>query len=276
MSASVEPTYETPAGVPPDVSPAVPVPADSGTPSSPAGASAGDGPPPTTPDNRIPYDRFQEVVHQRQRWETEAARFKAEAEAMRQRLEAIAGLQPATPPPDPQEQAIREQLERMYPSLKRLQGLNFDQIETLLQTAPELQAQAQATYNSLANESVAKLYDQAKDLFGGQALSPAQQRFLHRAFVDFVETDPANTDRYVRRDPTLIPEFVKAYAAEMLDPVRRAAAVTVGARVTRTAAAPTGGGASGPVGTPPPQIPKDEDSLHDAAWEAIKGRLASR
>ena len=235
---------------------------------SPVPAIPADG----STDRRIPYDRFQEVVAQRRQFETEAARYRAEAESYRMKMEALAGLQ-RTPEVDPQEQQIREALERMYPALKKLGGLPLDKIQELLETVPQLQAQAQSSYDSLADQTISSLYNGAKDVFGGTALNPRQQDFLHKAFVSFVESDPRNTQRYVMRDTGLVPEFLQLYAAEMLGPARRQAAVAVGARVARTAATPTGGGSGGPVGTAAPATPKDEDALHDAAWAAFRGKL---
>jgi hypothetical protein len=222
----------------------------------------------------VPLTRFQEQVALRRAHEAEAARYRAEAEAYRMKLEALAGIQ-RQPEVDPQEQQIREALERMYPALKRLGSLPFDKIMELAETVPQLQAQAQSTYDSLADQTTNALYTNAKEAFGAADLTEFQKRALHRAFVDYVESDPDHTRRYVIRDASLVPEFVNLYATEMLGPARRQAAVAVGARVARTATVPTGGGAGGPVGSPPPTVPKDEEALHDAAWAKFKGQIGA-
>ena len=262
-----EPQYDLNLGADPVAPPATPTP-EAPAPPSPAPAIPADGP----PDQRVPYPRFQEVVQARRQAEADAARYKAEADNFRMKMEALAGLQ-RQPEVDPQEQQIREALERMYPALKQLGNIPLDKIQALLETVPQLQAQAQSSYDSLADQTISSLYNGAKEVFGGTALNPRQQDFLHKAFVSYVESDPRNTQRYVMRDTGLVPEFLNLYAAEMLGPARRQAAVAVGARVARTAASPTGGGAGGPVGTAVPATPKDEDALHDAAWTAFRGKL---
>lgn len=207
------------------------------------------------------------------------ARVQAELELVKRQLGAMTGLQPQ-PQVDPQEQQIREALERMYPALKRIGDVPFDRLAELADLGPQMQAAQQAQYaaqqaqyDALADTTVAALYQGAKDIFGGKDLTGFQQRALHRAFVDFVESDDRNATRYVRRDGALVADFLKLYAAEMLDPARRQAAVAVGQRVSRAATVPTGGGSSGPVGTPPPAVPKDADDLHDAAWTALRAKL---
>lgn len=270
MSVSVEPEYTIPEGaidgtptVPSPEAPVTPPPTPAGTP--PGGVQ--------TPEDRVPYTRFQEVVSARRQAEQTAAEARAEATILRRQIEALTGIK-APEQVDPQEQAIREQLERMYPFLRKMQNIPLEKIEAMLETVPQLQAQAQSQYDSQADQTVSSLYAGAKaTIYGGRDLTPFQQQNLHRAFVFFVENDPQNTTRYVSRDPSLVTEFLKRYAAEMIEPVSRQAAVQVGTRIARTATVPTGGGAGGPVGTAPPVIPQDEDARHEAAWQAVRLKL---
>ena len=265
MNGPAEPQYDVPLGDTQMDSPPIPTPEVPAPPSqTPAGVLPVDG----STDQRVPYARFHEVNTARRQFETDAARYKAEADNYRMKLEALAGLQ-RQPEMDPNEVETRNTLERMYPMLKQWGNIPIERITELLETVPQLQAQAQSSYDSLADQTIASLYTGAKDVFGWTDLNARQKDYLHKAFVGYVEAERSTTQRYVSRDPTLVPEFLKQYAAEMLGPARRQAAVAVGARVARTAAAPTGGGSGGPVGTSLPTPPKDEDALHSAAWLAF-------
>lgn len=269
MADEVE--YDIPAGViPSDAAPSV-------TREEPAPAVAPVAPTPApaahVPDNRIPFDRFQEVVSQR-RTENEA-RIAAETRAadLERKIQALTGLQPPAEQPDPEEAAIRLQMEKLYPGLAKLKDLPFDKILQIVDAVPALQAdrdaQIQRGFDDIADSTMASLYTAAKETFGGEELNTGQKKFLHRAFVGFLESDPSLLPRYKSRDAALVSEFLTDFAS-VTDPIRRQAAVTSGARVARVATVPTGGSSGGPVGQPAPALPKDEDSRHDGAWKAFK------
>jgi len=284
---SADPEYTVPEGVIPDAPPSVPTQAPPATPSpAPAGASPSDGAP--APYSEGANRRIQELVNERRRIEQAAAQAtaqaRAEADLYRRQVEALT----STRTPDPEEQqrtAIKAAFYDLFPWSKEFDSLTPEQARKVLasQAASEArlkkieeaaEEEQKSYYNSVADQTLDTVYGRAKtELYGGRDLTPVQREYVRRAFTAYVELDRQQLHRYINRDTALVSDFIKHFAAEMLDPVRRQAAVNVGARVARTAAAPTGGGSGGPVGTPTPTVPKDEDALHEAAWLAMKGKL---
>ena len=259
--------YTLPEGVTGDSSPAI---TPTTPPSAPAGAFPGGGQP--VEDQRVPYARFQETVVARRQAEQQFAQAQAESAILKRQIEALTGVRRETEA-DPQEAAIKAALFKVFPALKHLENLPFDRLQDILETVPQLQASQQSQYDQLADSTTANLYREAKATFGGEELNEDQRSFLHSAFVRWMEQNPAQLQRYTYRDPAVVATFLQHFTAKMLDPVRRQAAVTVGARQARTAVAPTAGSASGPIGTAPPTIPAgDEDARHEAAWQSFKAK----
>ncbi len=229
---------------------------DSTSPVENADAASVEQPAATPPEQHVPYQRFKEVNDERRQFSEELARAKAEADLLNRQIQALTGVKP-TAQVDPQEQAIRASLEKLYPGLQRLDKLPVDKLLELVDQVPKIQqqteAQQKAHFASLADATMASLHGEAaKTLFDGKALSPEQKRSLQRDFIGWLEDDPTRASRYLARDAQLIPEYLKAFASTMLDPVRRQASVTLGQRVARTASVPTGG-ASAPAAVLPHQ-----------------------
>jgi hypothetical protein len=267
MSDDAGVEYTLPEGVTGDSSPTI-------TPTTPPQTPAGTVPGGEQPveEQRVPYSRFKETITARDAAAREAAEARAESAILKRQIEALTGVRREAEA-DPQEAAIKAALFKVFPALKHLESLPFDRLQEVLETVPQLQASQQSQYDQLADATTANLYREAKATFGGEELNEDQRSFLHSAFVRWMEQNPAQLQKYTFRDPSVVTTFLQHFTAKMLDPVRRQAAVTVGARQARTAVAPTAGSASGPIGTAPPTIPAgDEDARHEAAWQSFKAK----
>ena len=259
--------YEVPIGVGSDTPPSVePEPELEPTPT----------PEPAPEENRVPYSRFAEVN----------SRFQAAngtIEELRRQVQALTGAKAPEPvvEEDPQETAIRTSLERMYPALKTLRDLPVDKLMSAITNTEELQAaRAQETkerFATLATTTFKSLHDAAqKDVYGGQPLTDKQRLSLNRNFHAWVSADESVLARYASGDAKVVSEFMADMTENLLAPVRRSAAVTVGARASRAATLPTGGSVNGPVGTPPKPAVQTEDDVIDASWASFVERRDKR
>lgn len=254
-----------------------PIGVDAGTPPSaepaPAEPAVPDPAPEPVEEQRVPYSRFSEVNEQR-------ARAIAKAELLEKQIAALTGVKMPEPVAevDPQEAAIRASLERMYPELKRLRDVPFDQLKAttdeVQRMREEAAAETKAKFRTLADTTFKALHEAvSKDVMGGKPLDDEQRLEWNTHFHAWLAANRNGVlDRYASGDGKVVTEYLAAVSRNMLDPARRSAAVTIGARAARTATLPTGGTVNGPVGTPPKAVPTDEDSIGEAAWADLQRR----
>lgn len=245
--------------------------------SLPASETAQAEQPATPVEQQVPYTRFKEVNDGYRLAREEAAQIKAERDLLNRQIQALTGVKPE-PQVDPQQQAILAGLEKVIPGISRFGNLPIDRLLEIAERFPELQKQTEderakqqeARLSTLAETARATLFDQAKPLYDGKALTEGQQKMLVLTFAGWLDSDQALKSRYLAGDGHLVPEFLKAFAPTMLDPVRRQAAVALDQRTARTATAPTGGG-SHPVSSVP-GAPKGLDAAIDSAADALFAR----
>jgi hypothetical protein len=262
------------AGSPPsnDLGAGGPSPAAAPPSSAPAGAQSGvpGGPP---PEQTVPYSRFHEVVSDRQTLNEKVRDLTAQLEERQRRIQALAGVEPSATA-DPQLAAIDETLRKMYPWLSKAEALaaKGDLILKLLDRAPSLEANANFQYDTLAARTLDTVYSKVGSAYGG-TLNDKQKGIVFAAFTSFLDADISRQVRYTRADPSVVEDFWSYFSTELLDPVRRNAAVTTTERGRRIATLPQGG----TTGPPPPAGPAapatgDLDARLDAAWKSLNAR----
>jgi hypothetical protein len=235
----------TAAATPPPAS-ATPPPAATPPPSNtpPPAAAAG-----TPPPSKFSYDEdrsnwVKPDVHKKaegliNRTSAELAKLKADIAERDRRIAALAGI---TPPPSAEETEAEKVAAAFYslPQFAHLKGITpelLKSIEQLVHQGSTLTEARDHLYNQQADRFLDSMDQAFADELGAQTLTPGQQRKLRAAFGAWVpdkQADPeghaAFTKRYNSGDPSLISEFVKEYAADMLEPARRQATVPIAQR----------------------------------------------
>jgi hypothetical protein len=165
----------------------------------------------------------------------------------------------------------QEVLTRLQNELQAVRAPKLDQVQQLLQVAPQLQAQGEHYWSAVGNGQLRQIRESMDKLYGGQPDAKAR-RWAETAFIDWVENDPTAKQRYIQQDPNLASDFMKSFEAVFLDPIRRKAVVVEEQRGARRAALPRPGPRSAALGQGPPAQPKTEDERHDAAWAALNAQ----
>lgn len=265
-----EPNYEAP------------VTSDGGAPSAPSTAGvtpptpSGTGPTQTTPPPSgaspaapsappnngewIPRHRLNEVTEQARR---EIARWRAEAERYRP--------QPTQPPPDPQAEAVKAQFFKLFPAAEKLFGLPPDRLEALIASGPHWQAQTEHYWTTVGQNYLRQLEQSMHSVYGG-APDVKARRWFESAFIDWVTNDPDAQSRYISQDPNLVSDFWKQAESLMLDPIRRSAIAAEQRKGERRDRLPKPGVPTQALGRGAPPKPKDEEELHERAYEAFEAQ----
>lgn len=252
----------------PDADGAPPPASEAGTPPpasspAPAGAQPAGTPPPasgTPPASQFSYteDRSQWVPPDRfKKAELAVNRTAAELNTLRSALQErdrkIAALAGVTVP-SAEETEAEKVANAFYslPQFAHLRHLTPELLQRVAQFVDQGSSLAEArdhVYNQQADRFLGSLDAAYAEEIGAQSLTPGQMKKLHAAFGASMpdrQTDPegfnAFRQRYDSGDESLVVEFIKEYAADMLEPARRQATIPIAQRrpVPR-------GGASAPV-----------------------------
>lgn len=257
-----EPAGAAPAGSDPAGAPA-PTPAG-GDPAAPAaGAQPGQVPP-----GYVPVYRVRELADRNRAFE---ARIKE--------LESAARRPAPGPEPEfnPETEAIKRQFFSLFPHAKGLFAAiekNPDmltKLEEALTVLPGVAADSEQRWVAQGAQALRSLATEGAKIVGAEL--PLKARAWHEAaFIASLEADPELRSRYMRGDvEALVREYWQDVNTNMLDPIRRSAAVKLQQRGDRVARVPTAGSGSGPVGKGGTK-PKSEDDLHDQAWDALQAQ----
>jgi hypothetical protein len=146
------------------------------------------------------------------------------------------------------------------------------------QAAPAWEEQNQSYWQGVATRTLANVYDGVATMMLGQGktgkdLDPEFVADLQEGFLKWCERDRTGQRiaRYEGHDPQLVPEFLKAFGARYVDPVRRSAAVSVQQRGQATQGLPVSGAAGLPAASVPPAVNNsDEDAVHGRAWQVVQ------
>jgi hypothetical protein len=279
-NSEAEPAPAAQPGVPSGSAPAAPAPAPlPGTQAAGGGPSAGD-------DDRIPKYRFDEA-NERARQADE--RFNRAVKLLE--MEIQHREKPVVPPAELDEEAQRkqrlfDQLMELDPRLKRAIEV-AERADELFATADQTkqeQERQKAEWDRVAVKALSSVHDAyAVAAMGkgktGKDLPVETRQSLTDNFVAWVMQDPTGTrtDRYNQRDPALASEFVSDWSRRFVEPFRRQTAAGQVAAARRTANLPVGGGASNPLGTPPPKThdDEDEDAIFHRAFKDSMDRVAN-
>jgi hypothetical protein len=224
------------------------------TPQAPATGAAPEG---WVPSYRIRETREAAIREANERFQTEQAQIRAEADHYRNQLQRLVGV---TPPPDPQVSAVRDQFGQLYPGLAKLEERAND-LMGLIERAGDLESQNSHYWQSYGRQTMDSLFKHAQDTVG-TPLTDEAKRVLHSSFVGFVQSSPELTARYAN-DPTIVEDFWKAFSSSFIDPSRRAATATVAGRAAQSLPQDTPSGA--PRAAAGPQ-PANLDERAASAW----------
>jgi len=258
------------------------------TPTPPPSTSTTTGPPKYSYDEDrgrwIPPHRLTEVSTRARAAEERAA----EAE---RRLQIALGGTPKSP-----DDAEAEKVANAFyslPQFAHLKGLTPDRLAALgelLDQRATLSEAANYQWDSLAVSTLNTVSEQVADLFNAD-LTPRQRFNIEETFKAHIkaqtEDDLANgryretangprtktQDRYERRDPALVADFVKNFAEDFIEPAKRLSSLAVAQQQQPRVPRET---RSQPVVTQKPKINfADKQATEDAAvqWMREHGRL---
>lgn len=266
----------------------------SATPSAPGGAPApgvtppagtGVQPPAAAPtqfsfpedrSNWVPPTRIGEIAARTRQAELERDRFRAMLEAgtgVRMREEARV-------PPEVQE--AQRVFASVFPGVAQLESiapliLQFMQAMQQGGVRPEAFAQLPQVIESdgwrwaqQGRQTLDTIHAAVAKDYGLETLTPRQQKVVGTAFMDWLQEDPARTQRYTLSDPRLTDEFLTEYRTGFVDPLRRASDAAAMAGGNRNAGLPRAPRSGGMVPPPAaPAAPLTADQVHDNAWQAF-------
>jgi hypothetical protein len=178
---------------------------------------------------------------------------------------------------DPRQERLRETIFGLVPGLKEL----VEKQQQILQAAESGQQWTESNkvyWQGVAVRTLSSVHDgAAAALLGagkaGKDLDEETRNDVQSLFIRWVDGDRTGqrVNRYESQDPTLVREFLTAWTARYIDPVRRSAAVTAGQRGQQRAQVPTAGpGAMPPAAKPPEQNNMDEDAVHGRGWATVQ------
>lgn len=242
---------------------------DSGTPAAPAAtppagtppAGSSTAPPSSTPpasafsyqEDRskwVPPDQYKKAEGLVNRTAAELQKLRSDLAERDRRIAALAGVHM----PSAEETEAEKVANAFYslPQFAHLRHLTPELLQRVAQVVTESSTLTEArdhVYNQQADRFLGSLDTAFADEIGAQTLTPGQIKKLHAAFGASMpdrQTDPEAFDAFRKRydsgDESLIVEFVKEYAADILEPARRQATIPIAQRrpVPR-------GGSSSPV-----------------------------
>jgi hypothetical protein len=257
-----EPAGAAPAGSEPAAAPAGTP--GGGDPAAPAAPTQ----PGQIPQGYVPVYRVRELAERNRQYE---ARIRE--------LEGAARRPAPGPEPEfnPETEAIKRQFFSLFPQAKGLFATMeknpemLAKLEEALQVLPNVAADSEQRWVAQGAQTLRTLATEGAKIVGAEL--PLKARAWHEAaFIASLEADPELRNRYMRGDiEGLVREYWQDVNTNMLDPIRRSAAVKLQQRGDRVARVPTAGPGSGPVGKGGTK-PKSEDDLHDQAWEALQAQ----
>lgn len=277
------PDYEAPAEVsgeqPPAVEPAA-------KPVQPAAAArepeqpGGQPPAKQAGAKNLPPHRVEQIQNREAR-DRQLDDLVAENKRFRDGLAQALGITGDKPAMDPKTVRLRETMFQIMPELKDLvEKLHpkAAEIMGLADSAPQWGEQQKNYWQGVARRTEASLHDGvAKMILGdGKAakdLEPEMLDDIRDGFVRWVERDQTGVrvGRYEAQDGSLVQEYLKAFGARYIDPVRRGAAATVMSRGAKLNTLPQSGGSGVPKAATPPLVDnKDEEAVHGRAWAVLQ------
>ena len=211
------------------------------------------------PPYRIRETREAAIREAQTEWAQREAQYQARMQQIQNQLHALVGVQP---PANPEQDAVRQQFNQLYPGLARLEE-HAAELLAIRERAGDLESQNDHYWQSYGRQNIDRLFKAAEATLGGP-LTDEAKRALHSAFTGFVSNSPELTARYTN-DPSLVDEYWRTFSSNFIDPVRRGASAMVAGRAAQVPGLPqdTPGGA--PRTGPAPQ-PKSLDERTAMGW----------
>ncbi len=235
----------------------------------------------------VPRHRLNEQSTKLTAAEQKAAQLEREIEIERNRIRALAGVNPKDPKAEEAaevERVLGEILERRYPGIAVLQKLNPQQFAQILDQANSASSAATQYYDRQRDEMFGKVEGETAKSLGVEKLSERQAKQLRAAFGDAFRESYVKRERlaeqgrqneidendfvgrYLRGDAALITEFVKDYLSDWVDSARRQVAQST---VRRQARPVPNGGRGETVVTKMPEVDySDEKKFSEALLAA--------
>lgn len=261
-NAPAEATPSAPAAAPAPAAPAAPVTAtpNPGTQAPATGApqSPGEG---WVPSYRIREDRERMQREFNQQLTARENDWKTKYDQTQAQIRALVGV---NPPQNPEVDQIKSQFFQVFPEAKELLE-NAAKYKEMLERSGDYDAVIDQTWRSYGRTITDRLFSKASELYGGQ-LNDEGKRFIHKAFVQHVQSSPENYARY-QEDPSIVDDFVKEMATGLVDPIRRTASAGLGNRAGIPLPQDSPGALPRPAGAPQP---RDLDERVANAWAAYQ------
>jgi hypothetical protein len=229
------------------------------SPTPPTSASAGASGPPNNNGEWIPRTRLNEVTD----------RARQIISQLQYELQTARTPKPPAEEPDQESEQIKAQFFKLFPQAQKLFQLPPDHLEALIGAAPGFQAQTEHYWTTVGHHYLRQLEQSMHKVYGGQPDVKAR-RWIESAFIDWVQNDDQAKARYINQDPNLVAEFWQSVESLMLEPVRRSAIANEQRRADRRSRLPIPGVGTQALGKGPQKPPKDEDELHERAFEAFE------
>lgn len=213
----------------------------------------------------IPKHRLSETSGKLTAAEKRAQDAETALEQERNRVRALAGVNPQDPKTKEAEE-LRGAMYEMFPHLKALEGLTAEQLQDVFEAAAAAKTTTQATWERHAEDMLTSLETEIKTKLGSDKLTPTQVRGLRRAYREeaqlclqarqqAVQSGDSSYDvrgdflsRHERGDRALLKEFAKAFLDDWYEPAVRSVTARNAQRVgrpvprgERTRALPAGG-----------------------------------
>lgn len=188
-----------------------------------------------------------------------------------QRVAALSGVQPPAAPEDPEQAAIRQQFNKLYPGLAKLETM-ADKLQRAAEfdydgVQQSVRGTTQQMWESHGNQMSRVLFDKARDAYGGAELSPKAMGRIANAFAWELQNDEQVRQRYEAGDLTVLDEFIADYKGTVLDPYRRSTQAASPSAIPGVRRLPRGGGNSAIVGGRPENLKPSDAGFHNAAFK---------
>lgn len=225
-----------------------------------AGASTGDGAKPAasgsgtpdagakpvaggTPAGKFEDDpRFKGVIADlakerkaRQRYEADITATRAQLDAERRRVQALAGVTPRSEQDQADEAVIQRLKQLNVPRSEKLANLSDEQIDKLLsviQNADQFERATTHHWESHASKMLEATVSSMQKALGGD-LTDRQRNRLEQLYAVEARNNPEFLRRHELGDTTLIDEFVKEFVEDFVEPGRRKALADEQTRMRR-------------------------------------------
>lgn len=207
---------------------------------------------------RLEETRNAALRQAQQHYAQQEAQHQARVTQMENQLRALVG---ASPPANPEVDAVRQQFAQLYPGLARMEEQS-ERLMGVLDRSGDLETQTNHYWQSYGRQTMNRLFEKANESLGSP-LDEAGKRQLHAAFTGYVSQSPELTARYTN-DPTLVDEFWNAFTSSFVNPARRATSASIMDRTAGPLPSDTPGGQPALS-----QVPKLDglDQRTAAAWQ---------